>query len=107
MMKEKPEIVKEKISQIEAEMRRIGLWQEEPLPEEAYDYTLAFAKDTMAFHQWLQFIFIPQVRELAENYEQFPKKSQVGISAKHVFEGWQQADRLVAMLKEFDSFFGE
>lgn len=98
-------IVEEKIVAIEAEMRRIGLWQEEPLPKEAYDYTLAFAQDSMAFHQWLQFIFIPQVRKIAEEYEEFPKMSQVSTAAVRAFDGWDKANRLITLLKEFDNLF--
>ncbi|HEX6303334.1 MAG TPA: YqcC family protein [Anaerolineales bacterium] len=104
-MKDKQAIVEEKISAIEAELRRIGLWQEEPLPKEAYDYTLAFAQDSMAFHQWLQFIFIPQVRNLIESYDEFPKMSQVSAAAVRAFDGWDKANRLIILLKEFDNLF--
>lgn len=104
-MKDKQAIVEEKIAAIEAEMRRIGLWQEESLPKEAYDYTLAFAQDSMAFHQWLQFIFIPQVKKMAENYEELPKVSQVSPAAVRAFESWDKASRLINLLKEFDNLF--
>jgi uncharacterized protein YqcC (DUF446 family) len=101
-MDEKRELIREKLSEIEAEMRRVGLWQDEPLPREAYDYTLAFARDTMAFHQWLQFVFIPQVIEMVENYAELPKKSEVAITASQALEGWDKGDRLVELLREFD-----
>lgn len=104
-MEDKQASVKDKIAAIEAEMRRIGLWQEEPLPKEAYDYTLAFAQDSMAFHQWLQFIFIPQVRILVENYDDFPKMSQVSTAAVRAFDGWDKANRLIILLTEFDNLF--
>jgi uncharacterized protein YqcC (DUF446 family) len=104
-MEDKQASVKDKIAAIEAEMRRIGLWQDEPLPKEAYDYTLAFAQDSMAFHQWLQFIFIPQVKKMAENYEELPKVSQVSPAAVRAFESWDKASRLVKLLKEFDNLF--
>ena len=103
-MDEKREIIKDKLSEIEAEMRRVGLWQDEPLPREAYDYTLAFARDTMAFHQWLQFVFIPRVREaIATN--QFPTSSHVGTQAVREFDTEPRATHLAALLSEFDALF--
>lgn len=101
-MDEKHERIKEKLAEIEAEMRRVGLWQDEPLPPEAYDYALAFARDTMAFHQWLQFVFIPQAIEMVENYAELPKKSEVSLAASQALEGWDQGARLVQLLREFD-----
>ena len=101
-MDEKRESIKDRLSEIEAEMRRVGLWQDEPLPREAYDYTLAFARDTMAFHQWLQFVFIPQVIDMVENYAELPRKSEVGITAGQAFAGWEKGDRLVELLRQFD-----
>lgn len=106
-MKDLYTIVEDKLTAIEAEMRRIGLWQEEPLPEEAYDYTLAFAQDSMAFHQWLQFVFIPQVRKIAEDYVEFPKMSRVSPAAVRAFEDWDKADRLIDLLREFDNLFSQ
>ena len=51
----------QKIADIEAEMKNIGYWSQEPLPEDAYDFRQAFAMDTMAFPQWIQVILAPIV----------------------------------------------
>src|SRR5215216_345513 len=50
------EAVAAKIAEIESEMKRIGMWQSAPLEPERYNFTQAFAMDTMAFSQWLQFV---------------------------------------------------
>jgi uncharacterized protein YqcC (DUF446 family) len=57
-------IVQKKIDAIEAKMKRIGYWQSEPLDPGQYGFQRAFAMDTMTFSQWLQFIFIPRVKEI-------------------------------------------
>ncbi len=49
---------------IEQELRRLNVWQAEPLPETAYQSTRAFFGDTMSFYQWLQFVLIPRVRNV-------------------------------------------
>ena len=90
--------------QIEAEMRRIGMWQDAPLRPEQLKFKQAFAMDTMVFSQWLQFIFLPRVRE-AVAANSFPSSSSVGAQAVREFDGDPDADHLVTLLSEFDALF--
>ncbi|HKE32076.1 MAG TPA: YqcC family protein [Candidatus Angelobacter sp.] len=90
--------------QIESEMRSIGFWQTAPLRPEQLRFKQAFAMDTMTFAQWLQFIFLPRVREAIASNE-FPSSSSVGAQAVREFDGDQDADRLVTLLSEFDALF--
>jgi uncharacterized protein YqcC (DUF446 family) len=89
---------------IEAEMQHIGYWQAEPLRPEQLKFTQAFAMDTMTFTQWLQFIFLPRVREAAAT-NQFPSGSSVGTQAVREFDGDDDASNLVTLLSEFDALF--
>lgn len=86
-------------------MRRIGFWQNEALRQEQLKFTEAFAMDTMTFAQWLQFIFLPRVREAIVS-NQFPTSSSVGAQAVREFDGDPDAGRLVTLLSEFDGLFG-
>jgi uncharacterized protein YqcC (DUF446 family) len=90
--------------QIEAEMRRIGMWQTEPLRPKQFKFKQAFAMDTMTFAQWLQFIFLPRVREAAAAND-FPSSSDVGTQAVREFDGNAEADGLINLLAEFDALF--
>jgi len=94
------------IGEIEAEMRRIGYWSDEPLPDEAYHFNRAFGMDTMAFDQWLQFIFVPRVHDIIRTRGQFPPKSMVATQAIREFDTDPKAAALVSLLSEFDSLFG-
>jgi len=85
-------------------MRRIGYWQSEPLRPEQMDFTQAFAMDTMTFAQWLQFVFLPRVREAAAA-NQFPAGSSVGTQAVREFDGDPNAGVLTTVLAEFDALF--
>lgn len=98
-------LAEQKISEIEEEMKRTGYWSSEPLPEEAYDFREAFAMDTMAFSQWLQFILIPRVRSIIEQKGDFPTDSMVGVQAAREFDGDANAAHLVSLLSEFDALF--
>ncbi|MCM3874699.1 MAG: YqcC family protein [Pyrinomonadaceae bacterium] len=93
------------ISEVEAEMKDIGYWAVEPLPPEAYDFQEAFAMDTMAFSQWLQFVFVPRVKQIIEDKAEFPSSSMVAVQAIREFDGDNQADHLVELLSEFDALF--
>jgi uncharacterized protein YqcC (DUF446 family) len=94
--------VEQKLSEIEAEMKQIGYWQETPLPAEAYDFHQAFAMDTMAYSQWLQFVFIPRVRSILGSDGEFPRSSSVGTQAILEFDGDDAAVQLVSLLCRFD-----
>jgi uncharacterized protein YqcC (DUF446 family) len=94
--------VEQRLSEIEAEMKQIGYWQETPLPAEAYNFQLAFAMDTMAYSQWLQFVFIPRVRSIIESHGEFPRSSSVGTQALREFDGDDRAENLVSLLCTFD-----
>jgi uncharacterized protein YqcC (DUF446 family) len=106
-MKNKHEIVAEKIAAIEAEMKRIGMWQETPLSEAAYRFTQAFAMDTMAFSQWLQFVFIPRVKQIVAEKGTFPTASMVAAQAVREFDTDPlDTSHLQTLLSEFDRMFG-
>lgn len=97
--------VRKIIAEIEAEMKRKGYWSTQPLPAEAYDFRQAFAMDTMAFSQWLQFVFIPRVRQILEEQRAFPARSMVGTQAIREFDGDANAAQLISLLNDFDRLF--
>jgi uncharacterized protein YqcC (DUF446 family) len=83
----------------EAETHAIGYWQNEPLQGEQLAFTKAFTMDTMAFAQWLQFIFLPRVREaVASNH--LPSSSSVGAQGVREFDGDDKASHLLTLLTE-------
>jgi uncharacterized protein YqcC (DUF446 family) len=90
--------------EIEGEMRSQGMWQDQPLRLEQMNFEQAFGMDTMTFTQWLQFVFLPNVRK-AVAANQFPSSSSVGAQAVREFDGYPEADRLITLLSEFDALF--
>jgi uncharacterized protein YqcC (DUF446 family) len=89
---------------IEEEMRRIGVWQDAPLPEAAYQSSRAFCGDTMSFYQWLQFVLLPRVRNVIATRGHFPPRSQVGAYAVRELDGSDEAAELITLLCAFDHF---
>jgi uncharacterized protein YqcC (DUF446 family) len=98
------EAVAAKLEAIEAEMRACGFWQNRlPTPKQL-QFSEAFAMDTMTFVQWLQFVFIPNVREAVEE-NSFPESSSVAAQAVREFDTVPEANRLTSLLSEFDALF--
>ena len=83
-------------------MLRIGWWQARPLPPEALRFTQAFGADTMAFSQWLQFVFVPNAREAVAGKRPLPRRSMVGAQAVREFDGSEEAENLCSLLSSFD-----
>lgn len=87
---------------IEAELRGLGWWQAQAPPPEAMRFTRAFGADTLAFSQWLQFVFLPNAREAVAGRRTLPQRSTVGAQAVREFDGMDDAERLCALLSGFD-----
>jgi uncharacterized protein YqcC (DUF446 family) len=92
------------LERIGNEMKRLGLWQRHPLEPGQYDFHAAFAADSMSFAQWLQFIFIPNVKS-ASTSGIFPSESHVAAQAVREFDGMDKASVLISLLAEFDNLF--
>ncbi len=60
----------------------------------------------MAFSQWLQFVFIPNVRAIIAQRGTFPASSQVGAYAVREFDTYgDDVGPLTTLLAEFDRLF--
>ena len=88
---------------IECELRAQGWWQEEAPSAEALASPEPFCVDTLAFEQWLQWIFLPRMKVLLETGVALPSVSGIQAMAEMVYR--QQpgiARRLLELLGEFD-----
>ncbi|WP_456372448.1 YqcC family protein, partial [Thiolapillus sp.] len=52
------------LQRMEAEMRALGWWSEQPPDPQALASTAPFCHDRMEFHQWLQWVLIPGFHQL-------------------------------------------
>ena len=98
--------MQQKLDEVEAEMKRIGYWQENP-PDLRARYTsgeLHSYLDAPSIELWLQVIFLPNARE-AVRTDKLPKGSQVGTMALRQYDyhsSVPEAGDLVRLLNEFD-----
>lgn len=97
--------VAQKVEEIVAEMKRIGLWEKEPRPSE--DYQFEHPKDVnKPFVHWLQYKFIPRVLRTIQTKGDFPARSRVATEAAIEFSGYDEdTGKLLALLRGFDALF--
>lgn len=65
---------------IEAELRTLGWWDGVQPSIEALSSTMPFAADTLAFYQWVQFIFLPRMHVVIDQQLPLPLPSACGIA---------------------------
>ena len=88
---------------IEAELRRLQLWQAESPSPEALASSQPFCVDTLTFAQWLQFVLLVKMRRLLEQQLPLPGNCQIAPMAEEYFRATAlDAAALIALLQRFD-----
>ncbi|MCT2529962.1 YqcC family protein [SAR92 clade bacterium H921] len=83
---------------VEKEMHRMELWQSQSPSPQALASVEPFAIDQLSFSQWLQFLFLPRMRELIESGAPLPKSSSIAPMAEEFFKA-QNAEAAAIILK--------
>jgi uncharacterized protein YqcC (DUF446 family) len=91
------------LTRIEAELRRLGLWSALPPPAAALKSTLPFCFDTLAFEQWLQWVFVPRFWALLQQQGALPERCGIAPMAEVWFADKPvDAHDLIELLRTFD-----
>lgn len=73
------------LANVERGMRALDLWEGVAPAPERLASEVPFCHDTLAFPQWLQWIFIPRFRALLEGGHALPAQCGVGPIAEMAF----------------------
>lgn len=75
------------LSDLELALKSAELWSAVQPSIEALSSTSPFCVDTLAFEEWCQWVFIPQLSHLCQNpdFDGLPNKSDVATMAEFVF----------------------
>ena len=65
------------VNGIEQQLHRTDLWEADPPSDEALSSEQPFSYDTMLFHQWLQWLFIPRMRTILAGHGHLPTESAI------------------------------
>jgi uncharacterized protein YqcC (DUF446 family) len=82
-----------------------GVWDIERPQEAAFEHMGAFGTHTMAFEQWLRWVFVPSVEKLLSSDGPWPPSSSVSVQATREGDTDSVAAALVAPLAAFDALF--
>lgn len=69
--------------ELEQEMRTLGLWSGMPPSAEAMSSVMPFMYDTLRFHEWLQWVFVPRTQALMDAGRPLPGNCHIHPLAEH------------------------
>lgn len=91
------------VLQIELAMRRTRLWHTRVPTPEAMASRLPFCADTLAFTEWLQFVFLPRMHILLQDDEALPRDSNIAAMAEEALPGVEGRAAVLAPIRAFDT----
>lgn len=96
------------LDEVESELKRLDLWEQQPPPARAFASPNPFCFDTMSVPQWLQWVFIPRMRETLSMGLPLPADCQVAPAVELYFaDVGGDSGELVALLAQFDELMPE
>jgi len=95
--------IAELLIDMEAHLRRLNLWEKIPPSTQALASSEPFCVDTLTLPQWLQFVFIPAIRQMIEAGETLPAQCGIAPMAEEFLrEAGPGADALLVSLRQID-----
>lgn len=101
-MDERLHALAEQLLLIERELRLLEMWSATPPTQEALASCEPFCVDTLAFEEWLQWIFLPRMKVILENDEALPAASGILVMAELAYRNQPSARGLLETLGAFD-----
>lgn len=101
-----PAAVRARLDSVIAAMQSAGVWDVQRPNDDAFVDFGPFGMRTMAFEQWLRYVFVPNVEALIASNGPWPRSSSVGVHATREWDGQPGPEGITRALSEFDSLFG-
>ncbi|MCJ8351113.1 YqcC family protein [Moritella sp.] len=100
--------VQQLLAAIEAELKNTSLWNKVPPSTDALASTTPFCIDTMAFADWLQFVFLVKMSKLVAMQMPLPENMAIQPMAEEAFKP-QTADtrKLLSLILSFDQLLNK
>lgn len=100
-----PQEIRTAIDAVTAQLKAVGYWDCPQPTDDQIENGGAFGLQTMAFVQWLRWIFVPTVEDRLAQGGPWPAESHVASQAVREFDGEYDADPLIEALRDFDRLF--
>lgn len=92
---------------LEMELKKRNRWDPQPIAEEKLENMGAFGENTMTFEQWIQFILIVRLRQMARQELDFPEDSMLATYAIRRIGDDPEAEDLRDLLNDVDNLVKE
>lgn len=86
MIKKSPECITVLLDALACELKSQSLWQAKPPSTAELNSSAPFCCDTLAFEQWLQFIFIPKLTLMIHQQQTLPSTISLTPMAEESFK---------------------
>lgn len=93
------------LEQLQDKLLEVGLWQDEPIDEQLLNSDMPFYLDTLSGEQWLQFVFIPKLRELLDNELHQNIKISLKPYFEETFKDHPHKESLLSILANIDALY--
>ena len=98
-----PSRIADVLLEVEASLRTHGKWDESKPASRALNSQIPFCMDTLKFEQWLQWIFLPKMKDTIEQTKPLPERSAIYEYAEEcLHKNDPSTDTLLRQLKTFD-----
>ena len=98
-----PHRIADVLLEVEANLRVYGKWDETQPDMDALNSEIPFCMDTLEFEQWLQWIFLPKMKDAIEQTKPLPMQSAIFEYAEECLQKDDPSTaHLLKQLKTFD-----
>ena len=103
LMHDIPNRIADVLLEVEANLRVHGKWDETKPNASDLDSSIPFCMDTLRFEQWLQWIFLPRMKQTIEQTKPLPMQSGIYEYAEECLHKKDPSrTNLLKLLKRFD-----
>jgi len=97
----------ELLDKLESELRLQSLWSLETPSQEAMNDNSPFSCEAMPFENWVQFIFIPKMKNLIDTGQALPTNIAIAPMAHHVWHSKKNLHTLILTFDNLDTLLSE
>jgi uncharacterized protein YqcC (DUF446 family) len=87
---------------LEAELRRLGAWLDQPPTEDEVLAGGAFGMASVAFETWIQVVLVERLRQVERGEMELPGSSSLAAHAVRELYGATDRDELIDLLRAVD-----
>jgi uncharacterized protein YqcC (DUF446 family) len=95
------------LRELESTLQRHSLWQTTPIDPSALNSSVPFCHDTMAFEQWLQFVFLEKMHALIAHAQPLPRNFAIAPMAEMMLAQHSGGNDVITVLQKLDQLLSD